>query len=516
MRNSRLKLGSTLPMTLVFFTIVGVVTVAAVGVTTTRDSMAFRGAHKAQATNLAESGVNLIYDRICRDVVQNKMSSKALPAAILSTSFFGKSADQGSYTAKVTAVNTDRIAPAPGFAGTSVQYTYSIEVEGRGKAPIGTESVVRASFKIRRVLSADDGYTASTTYNEFPAAVNANGKVSMVTDKGIRTYDVNAQDKEASILGNRGITWETYSLSKNSVTAPDLIDVDGHLLVASKPTPDYVNLTTGAGGLGNPNGTKNYKSAGPWQKKASPYAVSANEVTQTMLLTNKTTTVVPGNATVKNFGIDKKSGLTTINAPTKIGGSLTIGPSDTVILNPTSQNPAENVVYVSADVLNQGSILNLGCTLVIVGKYTDTPTSVYDLRQQGSIYDEMIDVYSNSKMVSLAKSPDAINISSGVNARYGTVYAAKGSINVTGTLEMNGILTAGGDPTVEECESPNNPEIEYGSLGNVNIVPANGGLFTIHYIREATSITTPGGSGDTSLYLEPVRADSLSNWRQIK
>lgn len=518
--------GGSLPISMMFFTVVGLVAITAVGVSTTNDSMAHRGALKTEANSLAESGVNVLYDRICRDVAQNKKASKTLASSIMSTMFNGNMKGMGQYSAKVTDVQTDRVQPAPGFGGTSVQYTYDIEVEGLGVANNGVDSVVKAKFKIRRVLAVDDGGTAETVYNEFPGAINANNQVHIVSDQGVHTYDVNSVDKEAHILGNEGISWQTMSSAKNSITRPDVVDVQGHLLVASEPTKDAYDYSISTSGLGNANGTKNYRSAGPWIKKSTPYVVNINEITQmgtkhpfassavvdswqsawlTSLAANAKTTVFAAPVTTST---GNKDATTTINAPARIDGMVTVEPGTKLVLNPTSTNPAENIVYVSGSIYNQGLIQNLGCTVVIVETYTDTPTAQYELTQQGSIYDEMVDVYSNSKLMSLARIPDAITISSNVKSRYGTVYAAKGGIRVTGSLEMNGILTAGGEP-YQKAGSDDD-------LGNVTIAPVDGGSFTIHYIREATSVAAPGGYGDTSQFLEPVRADSLRDWRQLR
>ncbi|MEZ5162934.1 MAG: hypothetical protein R2688_04105 [Fimbriimonadaceae bacterium] len=61
------RLGNALPMAMMFFMVVGVVTIAAT-VTQTADRMAERGVQKTQATALAETAVNLLYDEIIRKI----------------------------------------------------------------------------------------------------------------------------------------------------------------------------------------------------------------------------------------------------------------------------------------------------------------------------------------------------------------------------------------------------------------------------------------------------------------
>lgn len=537
-----------MPLTLMFFMVVGMVTVTAVGVNQTSDSMAFRGVQKTQATQLAESGVHALYDQVVRELAANRTPASSLPSSVLSAEFTGSDRVLGRYEARIVDVKSERVAPAPAYGGTSVQYTYTMEVEGKGTAPNRTESVVRASFRVRKVLRRESGGSPSASYNDFPGAINSNSVVDIVTNQGVRTYDVAAEDKEAHIVANEGITWRPAWGSKEAFANPNIIDVQGHLLVANQPTPAWYEMTKGVSGLGNPNGRKNYRSAGPWLRQVTPYTVVENEVTgmgqpkahpspdEVADLVDSWRTSAESALRTSRFGagldtrgllFHPRTGRKQVTAPAFVTGTLRVRSGDQLLLVPgSSTDPAQNVVFVTGDVLNEGEIVNLGVKLVVVGRYSDGASSVYRVDQQGSAFDTLQEVYEQASLVSLAPTTHAIHLSTNSSGRYGNVYAPNGGITVTGSFEMNGVLVSGG-PRPERLPTPPSGDgsVRGGGLGQphwtqgggVYIWPRGGNSFGLHYVREATSVSMPrGDSGNTSVFHEPVRADRLANWRQLK
>ncbi len=149
MINNRFKskqAGSSLALTMMFFTVIGMVTIAAVGVTTTNDAMAQRAVEKTQATALAETGVEMLYDQICREYAALKTPGTEATKTTIKSSFAGRDRTQGSYQAKVLDVKTTRVSPAPSQPSGSVQYTHVYELEGTGTAFNGTTSITKAKF----------------------------------------------------------------------------------------------------------------------------------------------------------------------------------------------------------------------------------------------------------------------------------------------------------------------------------------------------------------------------------
>jgi len=195
-------------------------------------------------------------------------------------------------------------------------------------------------------------------------------------------------------------------------------------------------------------------------------------------------------------------------APARIDGNLLVEGGQTLRLVPTSDNPAENVIYVTGDVSNLGQIMNLGVKVVVVGKYSDSATSEYKLDLQDSKYATRPELLRNSGLISLAKRKDAIEITSNSTATTGLMYAAKGGININSSnAELRGILVAGGR----------------GAFGGINVQPGGGNSFVVHYEPDAaqwgsysdvtteTQVTYSLGDLRTPFSPEKIRNWSLMN-----
>mgnify|MGYP001203989968 CR=1 FL=1 len=537
----RLRRGSAMPMVMMFFTVVGLVAVSAVGVTTTADSMAFRGVQKSQADRLAESGINTLYDKICREINENKTPGEELPPDALDTIFSGTSRNHGQYEAKVIKIDTDTVSPAPNHGEDSHQYTYTITLQGTGRAPNGVESVSRATFRIRKTTKWDTNSSAETTLVDFPGAINSNTLVEIRTDQGLRTYDASSQDKMAHIVANDGVSW-VPSGNKSGYTNSNVLDVQGYIMVPDQPTTTPYDFTVGVSGLGNPNGSKNYRTAPPPVNGNLPYAVTENEVTRIGQRTHfpdwaqVDCTMKPNwlNATANNpsarkytalrsgsLSADSRTGRKTIRTPAFISGDFMVEQGDTVQLMPGStSDPSKNVLYVDGNVNNFGNLENLGVTIVVAQKYSDSPDSSYKLTAQNSPWDDDVEIYQNSELVALSETKDAIKISSDSSGRYGRVYAALGGITITGNLEINGVLAAGGtepDGTAGEDWLPSRIRYPAPKGGGIYIWPEEHNSFVVHFVREARGVKMPQANSEgTWVYAEPVRADRLTSWVKLK
>ena len=533
------RAGSSLSLTMMFFTVIGMVTITAVGVTTTNDAMAQRAVEKTQATALAESGVEMLYDQICRDYAALKTPANTKSQANIKTTFAGRDRTQGSYSARVLDLQTTKVSPAPGYAAGSVAYTHVYQLEGTGTAFNGTTSITQATFTVKLVLNGDMASTSGVTVVDFPGAINSNTTIEMVTNQGIRTQDPAGSEKSAHIVANNGIIWKTATGTKDTYVNPNIIDIQGFILVANQPKSYPLDMTKGITGLGNPNGTKNYRSAAAHATPNPNYTVVKDEVTgmgqekyypnvnELITMRDKLADTAAKSKGSKTYSTVNSSsvafhpslGRKFIDAPAVITGDLNITSGDQLNLRPTSTNPDENVIFVYGKVSNQGQLANLGVKLVVLGQYTDSNSATYNLDTQNSIYTKLEDVYKQAAFVSFNQRKDAIKISSNSTARYGNVFAAAGGIDITGNLEVNGVLTSGGPAEYSPNQIWEDPAKSKGAVygGGIKIAPLNGQSFAVNFVREAKSFSIGGSATSAPLaLLEPLHADRLTSWRRVR
>lgn len=529
--------GTSLPITLMFFMVMGMVTVVTVGLTQTTDSMVYRGALKVQANELAESGVQTLYDEVCRKMKNGSILNQDVKNLTLNSTMAGESRNLGSFEAKVTDVTfTDTPNPAGHPTGTLLR-KYRFQLEGKGTAVNGTESVIMASFT-GEIVAANDAFTdPMKEWILYPAAMQSNSNVYVKADSGVRTLDVATVDKEAHIMANRGVTWQPATNSKSAYSAPDIVSVDGHILVPNQPVDTFYNTTMSSLGLGNYNGIKNYQSAGPWINKTNTYPVVANEVTpmghdlpfpsaaqvnawqNTWKHTATTHAATTIHDRVSSNSLPISNGIRTINAPAYFEDGLDVEKDDTVHLIPLSDDPADNIVYVDGDISNMGNIVNHGVTFVTSARYFDSADATYNLDKQYTKYPDLSDVYKNSGLISLAgpetgvsdSSSASIWIQSDVDGKYGLVYAVNGSIKITGNLEMNAILVSG----TPELSRAKQASIQSSTvMGGIHIEPKGGKDFTLTYVRDTKGFTLPGRLVDSTKVVVPFRAAALTDWMQ--
>ncbi len=311
-------------------------------------------------------------------------------------------------------------------------------------------------------------------------------------------------------------------------------------MVANQPSTYPMDLTKGTSGLGNPNGRKNYRSAGAHTVPSPDYTVKADEVTgmgqgkhypdldeliamrETLL---KSANAAAGSTTYTSINsssvpFHSSLGRKIINAPAVINGDVTVASGDHLHFRPSSSNADDNIIYVYGDIKNMGEIANLGVKIVVLGQYTDASSSTYNLSTQNSRYTKLEDVYKQAALVSFNQRKDAIKITSNSSARYGNVFAAAGGIDITGNLEINGVLTSGGaleySPNqIWDRNYKSGSKVAYG--GGVKVAPVNGQSFVVNFVREAKTFTVGGNGMTTPLaLLEPIKADRLSDWQRLR
>lgn len=535
---TRLTRGSSLPLAMMFFMVIGTVTVVSVGLTTTTDSMVYRGVQKVQATELAESGINVLYDEICRRLNQANATPASLQAMRMNSNMEATFRDLGEYSARVTKVTSKDVEPAPGFGADTVERTYTFEIEGRGVAPNGTESIVTSTFTGKMVVVKGAFLDEQTEMKIFPGAIQSNSEVVFVADNNIRTEDAGSQDKEAHIIANRGVRWVPATMSKSTVTTPDVIKVDGHVLVPDQPSNVPYQMSISLSGLGNYNNIKNYQTAGPWVNKTTPYSVvpdsvtpmgqpmyfaDSTQVTQWVSDWRHTIATSPNKSTASGqyvgfFGTIA-GGAKKMITPIHINGNFQVAAGETINFVPRSNDPSENVVLVEGNIENLGHIVNHGVTIVTTGTYSDTNDSSYSLADAFTKYEDMEEVYSKAALLSTSRATNAITINSNVSGRYGLVYAALGGLRIYGDLQMNAILMSGATqmthPELGDNDDESQKTTGFSSAGIVIQPPAPGG-FTLRYAREAKNFSMPAGIADKSKILGPFKANRLADWKQAK
>jgi len=531
------KTGLSMPITLMFFMVIGMVTVVSMSLSSTTDSMVFRGVQKIQATELAESGINVLYDRICQRLISGSNLTSNFDDMNLNATLGGEARRNGTYSAKVLDVTYTDTEPAPGQSADSVLREYTFVLEGIGTAENGTESVITATFQ-GEVVAAKGAFSSFVKdWSTYPAAIQSNSTVSIVANAGVRTKDSASANKEAHIIANQGVKWIAAAGNKADITNPDVIKVEGFILVPNQPTTAYLGMTNSVSGLANPNGMQNYKTAAAWINKPTPYTVVENGVTplgQSLPFASKpqvdawvatwsSQTTTHPNATVFGGSISTAQlpsvdGQSVLTSPANISGNFNVTPGTQVHLVPRSTNPEENVIFVSGKLANSGTIVNHGVTLV-VNEYEDTSDATYGLGTAKSKYKDLEQVYSKAGLFAFGTpTPNTklttaqINLNSNVDNKYGLVYALAGYVKVTGNMKMNGIIMSGA------------PEAPYGETrsgfggitGGVTIAPNNGQGFTLEYERKVKSFTIPGRLVDNSQIIVPFRANTIADWRQIR
>lgn len=498
--NSFRQRGVSLPAVLLFTVSTGMVAASVFSLTRVAHKHASRSAEKMQSTLLAEGAIAEHFDAIRKEMHATKTYPIDFAESEKEGVVHGNTVKLGWSSSKVVKVDEthEDIEDGEDIIRT---YNYVFTLEGRGRANNSISSVVRSTFTatMKEVYKPDEGGTPGTGPTEtfgFPiGAIVANNEVKFRTNQGFRTYAPDGLS--GHVLGNKGIRWDTKSGGKASQTNPNVMDIQGQYLVG----PNYRGMTISDSGIGNANGSKNYRNpaapasggfaggpsddvlempgeayfapASTMDAYGSDWQSKSKGAGSTQLTGNQDTSSVPKDAV---------TGKATITTPAFIDGDLTVSAGTLLRVRPGSSNPSNNVLYVKGDIKNLGLFENLGVTVVVLGKYSDTGNSEYRLSTQDSIYSSLGKVSEKAALISLADDAEAFKFTTNSTSRTGLIYAAKGGIKITGNPEFTGMLLAGGT----------------GSNGNIDIDPANDQSFVVHFDPDAGNPGDAMGSGDVT------------------
>lgn len=514
------KRGSSLLTTMVSLLGVSMIAIGVTNLSMTSNTLAQRSGQKITANGLAESGAQDLYDQIRIAIQANQAAPSSITPTAVTTVVDGKTIQVGRYSARVisatptTARGTGTTSISSSVSGSStielattttpITKNWTFVIEGTGTAPNGTSSIVRCTFSGSSSQVETEIVTTTTTPGGSPPpsttgstggstpttvtvpldagreVLQSNERIDFVVNQGIRTYDSSGSPRMGSAFANSGMTWQMQSGSKSSWVNPNVFEFQGQLLVPGNGSnAPALSMTLGASGMGNPNGTTNYRTeasttpvvganqiANAGERRAYPDATAVDRWRSNWanMPTRPSST---WSSSLSSSAVPQRVGdqWRVITAPAIINGDLTVEPGTQLRLMPgTSSNPGNNVIYVKGNIRNRALLYNLGVTVVCDGDYQDAASAEYRLDSQGSPL-SMSQILAQSALVSTQPSPTAIQISTNSTTQYGLVYAAKGGVSITGNLEMrDSVVIAGGS----------------GSNGGLRISPNQGNSFVIH------------------------------------
>ncbi len=476
-----------------FFVIcVGVMAVTMLSLSSLSSKMTALTAEKLQANALAETGLQVFSDRIRSQMRADESYPFSMGVTALNIDRDGTDRQVGTYSAKLLAVRKVEVDIDQG--GSKIRratYTFSIEASGstvQGKASTIVGKITGyVDHRLRNVVTTvADQNGGSYDQLSFPiGAIVSNGQINVETDDGLKTFAANGQD--AHVLANQGMTWNPATGAKAGVTSSTVLDCQGQYLV---PQGSAYDFTVSNSGIGNSNGSVNYRN--PAMPAAGDFPgsppnsvlrlggeVNFADDAQVDTWTSKWQTVASGTGATTIAGgtsvsaLPKNgSGQPIIGTPATINGDLDIGSGEEIRLVPNSSDPKKNIIVVKGNIKNLGKIRNLGVTLVVEGKYSDSASSKYMIDNVGSPFGDRDTTVMRSAFISVNKSPDAVVLKAGGDLQTGLIYAAKGGIQVLGNApDITGSLVSGG----------------YGANGGIKIKPSGGTLFSLHYDPYATT-----------------------------
>lgn len=481
MKRTKIK-GFSSATAMLFVVGFGMTGVAVLSLASTQTKMTVRTEQKFQADNLAKTGADVLFDNIRNELNASGNYPFTLDPTSMSVTTGSTTYTVGTYEAKVE--DCTKTAEDIDNGSQKVRRTvYNFVIFATGTAANGTSSKIKMRFRAYRDQALIKKTTSRMPTSDgqiwFPVgAIVSNTTVDIKTNQGLRTYDLAGQGN-AHILANDGISW-TPSGAKSGYVNPNILDIQGQYLT---PQGGPYDRTVSPTGIGNSNGTKNYRNPALAASGSFPGSPADNVLKMSgpvgfpgdgEINTWKSrwyNTATGANSTayanLQAASAPSYNGFpNVVRCPAIINGDLDVSNGQTLRLMPRSTNPWDNVIYVTGDVKNKGQLLNLGVTLVVLGKYSDGPSAEYKLDLQGSPFANMATVMQRSSMMCLNESPDAISISTNSSATTGLMFAMKGGINVTSSnAELTGMLVSGGT----------------GANGGVNIAPGGGNSFVVKF-----------------------------------
>jgi hypothetical protein len=517
MRNTKRRIvaGVGLPSTLVMIVCGSIVATAVLGLSLSSSKTSHRSVDKAQATALAESGVQLLYENIRRQM----RTDMTYPSTLASTTAYvqrdGQQFEVGTYSARVVDLSqTSEDILQPGTTtkiGQRDRFVYLLE--GQGTSKDGVSSKIRSSFTAVVEYTITAG--AGGNFSVGPGAIVSNSKVEITTNGGFRTYEPGGSNT-AHVIGNDGICWRNVGGPRVCVFDPNILDIQGGFLTTDGPG---YTLTTSTDGIWNENGTTNYVSV-EMAETSLTFSTAANSVGKLISPVQfPSATQVEGlrqgwfnTATATGAqswpgGADSGSMLERpgdqwkiVQAPAYIDGDLDVKNGDVVRLMPNG-DPAKNIVYVRGNVRNLGQLFNLGVTVVMEGKYTDGGSSEYRLDSQGSPMSDN-EIMSKACFLSVNESRDAFSFGTNSSSKTGLIFSMRGGIQVSSSnAEFTGALFAGGS----------------GDTGVIEINPNGAASFVVKYDPLCASPRDFGIAGPPVTTLtKPFDPGKLKGWVQVK
>lgn len=483
----RTQRGLSTPLALVFLS--GFLLIGGVAVSTSMQADRFGNRQKEslQAMNLAEAGIMNLYDRIRSEMRVDGTYTMSLPSTPVTTREGGSTVTVGTYTARVVNVSARQEDVGPDHDRKRVT-TYQFILEGTGNAGMNRNVTLRSRFTatlsknlMRREEVIETGPPVGMIYVP-QGALASNTTVSFRTRGGFRTFSPDGNS--GHVIANDGVDWDADTGNKNAISNPNVLDVQGQFIVGDAA----YNATIGAGGIGNSNGSRNFRvtptaSLPGWPDNSSSGVIRAQSriafASETEVdgwvndwrteVGSPMATRVNGSLTTASMPLDA-NGERVLETPAYIDGNLVINPGTLLKLKPSTTNPRRNVIYVRGKVQNQAILENLGVKLVIEGSYEDQPSAQYRLSTQGSPWSQIGQVMQNAAMISVKQASDAIEWQSNASVTTGLVYAAKGGIEIDSSNgEVRGMMAAGGT----------------GSNGGISVRAGGGSSFVVHFAPEA-------------------------------
>lgn len=496
------RAGVSLPISLLFFLLTIGVVIGALELSNTTHRVAVQAHDKSQANVLATSGVYAMYDAVWRRVRLDGTYPLSLSPVTVTNTISGSAVSAGTYSASVE----DAKLTTTDLGGGSTRYDYSFVVKGLGVGPRGQRTATVGSFTGSLVKSQ----TSSTTVSAFPGgAVQSNTTIAITAPKGLQSED-SYTGKGADFVANKGLTIASTSggsCSGDSGGRQEKIEIQGKVFCANTPTTEYLTSSKAAFGP--------LASAGKFTTVSdSSCGARSNDVTGAPLRSYpgttqvdqwlvgwKTTASGPGCrtslATTETSWLAGAASAKQITAPAIIRGNLTVSAGNTLQVVPSSTSPSENVLLVEGDILNLGSLINYGCTVVCTGTYRDLAASKYEVKSRSGGY-TFSQSLNHSSLVSTSTAVDAIRMKSNKNSTLGFVYAAKGGLVYEGENECRGALLSGGP------------------VGGVTIKAGSEQKFHIHYEPDCLANKTGFGVKTTSgpsTVTTPFLPSKLFAWR---
>lgn len=499
----RFQRGAVLGITAVFVFLVCLLVLGIASLSLTSSRVAEAAHQKAQATALAEAGVQSLYAQVATYLsTSSSYAAYTGPSAVpasgpdpsLSSTFNSTTATDGSYSASlvnptptpVVVYTYDSHGNANG--GTA---TYTFQAKGIGTAPNGVKSQIYASWTVKG--SSTPASTGGAPFTFPNGAMVSNGNIvlqgsSLTTDSA---GGHNAGGMANGVISNKG---NSYSVDGPLSAAPSSFSASQSAL-GSSPN-DYTHSVTA---LSAPIVFPTSATVSSW---TSTWVSEAKE----------TWSAFPsGHIIGSTYNV---SGNTTLTAPAYINGDLTIS-GGTLTITPDTTAPAPTPAYVGAPPLyvvyvhgninfstGNSNLINNGVMLVCDGTFSCGKNSSYQVGTYPSntpykdsagrsLKGQMM--YQTSGLISLSPSANAITIGGNGSANIGLAYAINGGATISGNGTYTGSLISG----------------KAGSGGGI-VLQAGSLIYPLNLNSAFTGLPAPNQSSTMQSY----SANPLGQWVQ--